>query len=196
MTTQGLSLTVVGWVATAPKEIVGGGVPYTSFRIATTPRRFDTRAGAWADGRTEWITVKAFRDVAFNVAASVRKGDPLLVHGRLRTEEWESESGPRTTLVLEASALGHDLTRGQSRFARTVRVGTSDAAGTPSGAAAALESVDPWATDAPPSDADAGDEPVDGTDPVDAPDLVDALDPGPGDPASLGAPDEVPTPTP
>ncbi len=160
MNTQGLMVTVVGWVATPPKEVGGGGVPYTSFRLATIPRRFDSRAGGWTDGRTEWITVKAFRDVAFNVAASVRKGDPLLAHGRLQTEEWEGENGPRTSLVLEASALGHDLTRGRTVFARTVRVPSGEAEGTPAGApgdpgTGRIGVEDPWSTDGAPPDEDA-----------------------------------------
>ncbi|WP_182113477.1 MULTISPECIES: single-stranded DNA-binding protein [unclassified Actinotalea] len=159
MNAQGLSVTVVGWVATPPKEIHGTGVPYTSFRLATTPRRFDSRTGGWADGRTEWITVKAFRDVAHNVAESVRKGDPMLVHGRLQTEEWQGENGPRTTLVLEASALGHDLTRGRTRFARVVRTAPGEpaaAARDADGAAAPLpDTEDPWATDGAPAPDDA-----------------------------------------
>lgn len=122
MATNGLMVTVVGWAASTPKEVVGEGVAFTSFRLATTPRYFDNRAGEWTDGRTEWITVKAFRDVAFNVAASVHKGEPVIVHGRLRTEEWVAESGPRTGLVLDVTALGHDLTRGTAMFARRVHV--------------------------------------------------------------------------
>ena len=153
MSSNGLMVTVVGWAASTPREVVGEGVPFTSFRVATTPRYFDSRNGAWADGRTEWITVKAFRDVALNVASSVRKGDPLLVQGRLRTEEWIAENGPRTGLVLDAQALGHDLTRGRGTFARSVHVGGTQSAeaGTldedGSGAGGA-DAVDPWATDA------------------------------------------------
>ncbi len=169
MNTQGIPVTVVGWVATAPKEIHGAGVPFTSFRLATTPRRFDSRTGGWTDGRTEWFTVKAFRDVAHNVASSVRKGDPLLVHGRLQTDEWQSETGPRTTLVIEAVALGHDLSRGRTTFARTVRVGadaaTAGVAGTTrvtDGASSALDTEDPWASPAPEDDAAPSDGPSDG----------------------------------
>ena len=146
MSVNGLMVTVVGWAATTPREIVGDGVPFTSFRVATTPRYFDGRKGAWADGRTEWITVKAFRDAAFNVAASISKSDPVIVHGRLQTEEWVGETGPRTTLVVDASAIGHDLTRGTAKFARRVRV-------SPDQAEAAARSVpdgqvDPWAQEA------------------------------------------------
>ncbi len=162
-----MQVTVVGWAATTTREVVGDGVPFTSFRVASTPRHFDSRQGTWRDGRTQWVTVKAFRDIAFNVAASVHKGDPVLVHGRLQTEEWQSENGPRTTLVVEAVALGHDLSRGTGRFARTVNVsgqGVAEGAGSEAGTgvrsgfgaaaedeqdgapANAVEDPDPWAT--------------------------------------------------
>ena len=152
MSSNGLMVTVVGWAASTPREIVGDGVPYTSFRVATTPRWFDNRQGAWTDGRTEWISVKAFRDVAFNVAASIRKGDPVLVQGRLRTEEWAGENGPRTTLVVDAHALGHDLTKGRASFARSVHVSNgpaddSDEATVDGGASGPADLADPWATD-------------------------------------------------
>jgi single-strand DNA-binding protein len=154
MTTNGLMVTVVGWAATTPREVVGDGVPFTSFRVATTPRYFDGRKGAWADGRTEWITVKAFRDAAFNVAASISKSDPVVIHGRLLTEEWVGENGPRTTLVLEANAIGHDLSRGTAKFARRVRVGAEQAGAAgqagPGAEPASGEPTpeDPWAVDA------------------------------------------------
>ena len=134
---NGITATVVGWIATAPRQVIGpSGVAFASFRMASTPRYYDRAAGSWADGRTEWITVKVFRDAAFNVAASLHKGDPVVVRGRLGTSEWESENGPRTDLVLEASALGPDLTRGRCAFARTVHVGGEGQQGGSEGRAA------------------------------------------------------------
>ncbi len=110
MSSNAIVTTVVGWAATAPREIHAGRVPYTSFRLATTPRHFDRGQGVWIEGRTELFTVKVFRDTALNVAISVQKGQPIIVTGRLKTEEWQGEGGTRSGLVLEASALGHDLT--------------------------------------------------------------------------------------
>lgn len=167
MSSNGIVTTVVGWAATAPREIQGGRVAYTSFRLATTPRYFDRGRGVWAEGRTEWLTVKVFRDAALTVATSVQKGQPVVVHGRLKTEEWVGENGPRSGLVLEATALGHDLTRGRASFVRVVRraeesgadVGAADAgadagvAGVPDGPAGwtaptgASAGLDPWAVD-------------------------------------------------
>ncbi|HEY5518474.1 MAG TPA: single-stranded DNA-binding protein [Cellulomonas sp.] len=123
MGTNELTLTLVGWVATEPKRYVGAGaIPFTSFRMASTRRYFDRAQNAWVDGRTEWFTIKAWRQQALNVAASLRKSDPLIVHGRLATEEWTGPEGPRTALVLEAFAIGPDLTFGESSFRRTVHL--------------------------------------------------------------------------
>lgn len=154
MSGSGLTVTVVGWAATHPREITGDGVAYTSFRLATTPRRYDAKQGAWTDGRTEWLTVKAFREAALNIAASVHKGDPVVVQGRLRSEEWAGENGPRTTLVLDVVALGHDLTRGRSTFVRSVHVSGggdgrpgADALDGPDDDAGPVDADDPWATE-------------------------------------------------
>jgi single-strand DNA-binding protein len=122
MSTQSLDLTVVGWIGTEVRNFHenDGGTPFTTFRLGSTRRWFDKATGAWKDGQTEWFNVKVWRTTALNVARSLRKGDPVIVQGRLSTEEWISEQGPRTSLVLEATALGHDLAFGSSHFARTM----------------------------------------------------------------------------
>ncbi|NCT91704.1 single-stranded DNA-binding protein [Cellulomonas sp. APG4] len=148
MSRDGLQVTVVGWAASTPREVVGQGVAFTSFRVATTPRWYDTKQGAWADGRTEWFTVKAFREAAFNIAASIHKGQPVIVHGRLRTEEWVGENGPRTASVIDASAVGHDLMRGTAKFARRIHAGDGE------GSVEREERApvdDPWSTSPAPS---------------------------------------------
>ncbi|MEZ0448197.1 single-stranded DNA-binding protein [Cellulomonas sp. ICMP 17802] len=122
MSTQTLDLTVVGWIGTEPKIFheSDGGVPYATFRLGSTRRWFDKGAGAWRDAQTEWFHVKVFRAMAVNSARSLRKGDPVIVQGQLSTEEWAGPEGPRTTLVLDAVALGPNLAFGSSHFARTV----------------------------------------------------------------------------
>jgi single-strand DNA-binding protein len=122
MSTNELTLTLVGWLGTEPRHYPGtnGATPFTTFRMASTRRWFDRDKGVWADGRTEWFTVKSWRSAARNVAESLRKGDPVVVHGRLSTEEWTGPDGSRTTLVLDAIAIGPDLAYGSARYSRTV----------------------------------------------------------------------------
>ncbi|WP_020574108.1 single-stranded DNA-binding protein [Actinopolymorpha alba] len=97
------------------------GTPLASFRLASTPRRYDRYQGGWVDGHTTFVTVLCWRTLAENAAASLRKGEPVVVFGRLRVEAWEKEGRTGTTVEIEATALGHDLSRGTSAFRRTRR---------------------------------------------------------------------------
>ena len=66
------TITIQGLVATTPRHIITSeGLPITSFRIATTSRRFDRAEEQWVDGETNWYTVTAFRSLAQNIAASI-----------------------------------------------------------------------------------------------------------------------------
>jgi single-strand DNA-binding protein len=56
----------------------------------------------------------------------VRKGDPVLVVGKLRTNVWEKDGQTHERLVLEADMVGHDLNRGTSIFQRPPRLATTD----------------------------------------------------------------------
>ena len=134
-------VTVTGWVGTQPKHFVSeSGTNFTSFRLASTKRFYNRADDAWVDGLTTWFTVKAWRSMAINIAESLRKSDPVLVHGTLTSETWESPDGPRTTIVIEADAVGPDLARGQATFRHTVHTKVGEAA--PGGADAP---TDPWA---------------------------------------------------
>ncbi|WP_196250687.1 single-stranded DNA-binding protein [Cellulomonas sp. JZ18] len=123
-------VTVVGWVGSDVRayHLDGGGTPYAQFRLASTRRVYDRDTGTYRDGPTVWWTVKVWRQVADNVARSLRKGDPVVVVGRVGTSEWASPDGARTELVLEAVALGHDLVFGSTGFRRST-AGTRAAAG-------------------------------------------------------------------
>ena len=163
MSTSDLTVTLVGWVGTEPKHYTGASVtPFTSFRMANTRRYFDRALNTWTDGRTEWFTVKVWRQAALNVAASLRKGDPVLVHGRLATEHWDGPDGPRTSLVLEALAIGPDLTYGRASFARTVHV-TGAAAGEPGDAGVGDPAAGPDGTGSDTGDSDTGDSDTGGS---------------------------------
>ncbi|MGN6780333.1 MAG: single-stranded DNA-binding protein [Marmoricola sp.] len=100
----------------------GGGVPVAGFRVATTPRRFSRKDDAWVDGDTQWYSVSAWRQLAENCALSLRRGDPVVVHGRLSAETWQNKAGIEvSSMAIELIWIGHDLTRGTSSFAKTAR---------------------------------------------------------------------------
>lgn len=141
-----LTIAVSGWVATDPTLRIGaGGTTMVTFRVASTARYFDRDKREWVDSKTEWFTVRVFRGGAITVKESIVKGQPVVVTGRLRTNEWESQSGPRTDLVIDAAAVGHDVTRGIARFTRA----TGDAALDPSATAPVPDAGDTSARDTP-----------------------------------------------
>lgn len=133
MAVNDTDITVVGWVGSDPLHVTGdaGQVPFARFRVASTPRMYDREHGTYVDGRTSWFTVKVFRQLARNVAESLRRGEPVIVHGRLQMVDWVAADGTtRTTAEVTADAVGHDLARGQTRFTRSVHDPAAAAAAT------------------------------------------------------------------
>ena len=117
-----VDVTVVGNVATpVDYRTSDAGYPTVRFRLAATVRRFDRARGDWTDAHTSFYTVWAWRALATNVSSSVTLGEPLIVRGQLRVRETEREGRTYTSAELLASAVGHDLARGTSAFARVSR---------------------------------------------------------------------------
>ncbi len=114
-------ISLTGYVATQPvTRTVSSGASNTSMRVAWTPRRQDRVTGEWADGNTSYVTVICWRKLATHAAMSLRKGDPVVVRGRLSIRSYEDKNGnQRTAVEVEASSVGHDLSRGVALFNRT-----------------------------------------------------------------------------
>lgn len=113
-------VTLQGWVGGAVDLREVGDTQCASFRVGSTPRYH--RNGSWVDGQTSWYTVNCWRAQARNVKASIQRGDAVVVHGRVRVDVWEREDkSTSTTWVIDATFVGHDLTRGTSRFEKTPR---------------------------------------------------------------------------
>jgi single-strand DNA-binding protein len=113
-------VTFHGWVGSEVTHREVNGVNVANLRVASTPRI--KRKGVWMDGATTWYSVSAWRALADNINESVKKGDAVIVHGRLRSDAWEREDGKvSSTLLVEASFVGHDLCRGTSVFLRSTK---------------------------------------------------------------------------
>jgi single-strand DNA-binding protein len=116
-------ISVAGLVATTPRHLITqDGLPITSFRLASSHRRFDRSQNKWVDGETNWFTVTGFRQLAINASTSVSKGDRVLVTGKLRVRDWDNGERAGTSVEVEADGIGHDLSWGSAVFTRTVLV--------------------------------------------------------------------------
>lgn len=115
------NISVSGLVATTPRHLITqDGLPITSFRLASSTRKFDRSINKWIDGETNWYTVTAFKELAINANSSVHKGDRILLTGSLRVRDWDNGEMSGTSVEIEANAIGHDLSWGNSEFTRNV----------------------------------------------------------------------------
>ena len=114
------NVTVRGFVATEIKSsTTPGGVGTASFRLGSTDRRYDRDAGTWVDGHTNWFTVQGYRQLAGNMGCSIKKGQRVIVVGRLKMRSWEKEGRVYHVAEIDAESVGHDLMWGSANFIRT-----------------------------------------------------------------------------
>jgi single-strand DNA-binding protein len=113
-------LSVAGYVASEPELVtVGNSIPKLTMKVAWTTRRREPSTGQWVDGNTSFVRVTCWRRLAENLATCLRKGDAVLLRGRLDVRPFTGKDGVRRVSVdVEASHLGHDLTRGVAGFRR------------------------------------------------------------------------------
>lgn len=130
------TISIVGNVATEPKQHAPGGIPITSFRLAASQRHFDRASGAWVEGATNWYSVSVFRTLGEHALESLRKGDRIFVRGRLRIRDWSAGEKSGTTAEVDADAIGHDLLWATTVFTRAVGAGSVGASMPGEGAAA------------------------------------------------------------
>jgi single-strand DNA-binding protein len=115
------NLSLAGFVAGEPSyaRVGKSKVPKLTLRVSWTPRRRDSATGEWIDGNRSFINVICWRQLAENGYTCVRRGDAVVVKGRLDVRTYTGRDGQRRTAVdVEASALGPDLNRGVATFRR------------------------------------------------------------------------------
>lgn len=115
------TITLTGLVGTKPRHVTtSDGLDITSFRLASTHRRFDRAERKWVDAGTNWFTVTAFRTLATNAELSLQTGQRVIVTGRLKLRDWTTDQKSGTSVEVEADAIGHDLSWGSSVYTRSV----------------------------------------------------------------------------
>jgi single-strand DNA-binding protein len=153
-----------GFVTAEPKfwQSSPTQTPLAEIRMGHTPRRLNRATGEWEDGQTSYYSVKCWRRLAVNVKGSLRKGDMILVKGRVVMRTWvDDQQRNRVQMQVEADSVGHDLAFGWSHFNRGDQSPWNAKRGQAEGAAGAeggapLPDVDPFedADERDPADAD------------------------------------------
>ena len=81
------------------------GTPVTSFNIANTPRK--SINGEWGNGDTNWFRIFVWNYDAAGTANVLRKGDKVIVTGRLQISKYTTKDGEeRQSLEINADTVG------------------------------------------------------------------------------------------
>lgn len=114
-------IVIVGNVVTDPVLRSVGEQSVYRFRVASNSRR-RTGDGIWEQGDTLYASVSCWGRLVHGTAASLRKGDPVIVVGQVYTTEYDDRDGnPRNSVEVRASAVGPDLARSIARIERIQR---------------------------------------------------------------------------
>jgi len=112
------SVTIVGRAGTHPQLSVGPTGDRVSFRVVATERRFDRTADDWVDGDEFGVTVVCWRTMATAALNTVRKGDPIVIVGRIATRRFERDGATQYFTEVKADFIGLDVAKAGTRFTR------------------------------------------------------------------------------
>lgn len=111
------------------------GVAVAKWRIACNERRFNKTTQEWETGRTTFITGSCWRTLAENVVETLKRGDLVLVAGKLTMREWETDEGKKASAYeIDADTMGPALAFTTARLERKDHTGNTTA------------EADPWAS--------------------------------------------------
>ena len=119
--------TVVGNLTADPElRHTSTGVARATFTVASTSRLQDGASGEWRDGATIFLSCSAWRRTAERLSRCLRKGDRVVVAGRLRQCVVQTEGGQRrSTIELIADEVALSLRSPVLRAVRPPSGGTA-----------------------------------------------------------------------
>lgn len=106
-------VTLTGRLTADPDlKFAQSGTSVANMRVVTSARKFDKDENKWVDVDTTYWQVAAFRDLANNCVESLKKGDPVIVTGRMKSREFtDKEGNNRTVFEVTADKVAVDLSR-------------------------------------------------------------------------------------
>lgn len=88
-----------GNLTRAPEmRVLADGTAITNFGVATN-KRFKTKSGEEKEVTT-FVDIEAFGPRAELITKWVRKGDPILIDGELKFDQWEKDGEKRSKLTV------------------------------------------------------------------------------------------------
>jgi len=118
-----ITITAIGNLTADPElRFTPSGTAVANFTVASTPRTYDKSAGEWVDGEAFFLRCAVWRTAAENLSESLRKGDRVIVVGRLRQRQFETREGDtRTVVECDVTEVGASLQFRPVKFSRGER---------------------------------------------------------------------------
>ena len=115
--------TLIGNLTADPElRFTPSGAAVANFTVAATSRTFDKTANQWRDGEALFLRCTLWRQPAENLAESLRRGDRVIVTGRLRQRSFDTREGDkRTTIELDVDEIGASLKFTTLKLTKTSR---------------------------------------------------------------------------
>ena len=88
------TLTIVGRLGQDPEQIGSNGL---RLRVVSNDRTRNDSTGEWEDKNTSWWTVKAWKNLAEQSKAVLKKGQEVIIVGKIYEENWTDSSGNKRT---------------------------------------------------------------------------------------------------
>lgn len=118
-------ITVIGNVVSDIEiQFTQSGLPVANFRVASTPRKYNSQTQQWEDGESMFLTCNVWRQAAENVAETLAKGIRVVVYGKLKARSFQTREGEnRTVFEIDVEEVGPSLRYASAQVARNPREG-------------------------------------------------------------------------
>ena len=125
------NITVVGNIVADPElRFTPAGAAVANFRVASTPRRYNSQTNQWEDGEAMFLTCNVWRQAAENVAETMSKGMRVIVTGRLKQRSFQTREGDnRTVFEIDVDEVGPSLRYATAQVNRNPREGGNNFGG-------------------------------------------------------------------
>ena len=125
------TITFVGNLAADPEiKFTPSGKAVANLGVVCNPRRYDNSTSSWVDGTPVFWQCEVWGSLGENAADSLRKGDRVLVTGRVKAYSWTPTDGPNAGVEQRRTQIVVDELGASLRFAAaTIRRGERQTAG-------------------------------------------------------------------
>ena len=122
------STTLVGNLTADPElKQTNDGTDFARFTVAWSERQ--KSGNDWIDGPVTFVRCTVWGRMAPHVANNLAKGNRVIVAGDMRAEEWASDKGPQTDVVMNVRQIGASIEFHDVTITKRERTGGSGAFG-------------------------------------------------------------------